>query len=55
MTNVCQRGAVDMVTETPAPFSTEMGRFAPAESRRVVDKPTAIEMNLIQVRDNCYN
>jgi hypothetical protein len=41
------RGGVDMVTNTPAPFSTEMGPFAPARSRRVVDKLTAIEMNLI--------
>ena len=48
------RGGVEIVTNTPAPFSTEMGPFAPAESRRVVDKLTAIEMNLIQSRDNCY-
>jgi len=41
------RGGVDMVTNTPAPFSIEMGPFAPARSRRVVDKLTAIEMNLI--------
>ena len=34
--------------------STEMGPFAPAESRRVVFKLTAIEMILIQSRDNCY-
>ena len=48
------RGGVESVTNTPAPFSTEMGQFAPAESRSVVDKLTAIEMNLIQSRDNCY-
>ena len=35
-------------------FFTEMGLFAPTESRRVVYKPTAIKMNLIQYRDNCY-
>ena len=43
-----------MVTNTPAPFSTEMGPFAPAKSRRVVDKLIAIEMNLILSRDKCY-
>ena len=48
------RGEVESVTNKPAPFSTEMGPFAPAESRRVVRKLTAIEMNLIQFRDNCY-
>ena len=48
------RGGVKRVINTPAPFSTEMGPFAPAESRRVVDKLTAIEMNLIQSIDNCY-
>ena len=48
------RGGVERVTNTPAPFSTEMGPFAPAESRHVVDKLIAIEMNLIQFRDNCY-
>ena len=48
------RGEVELVTNTPAPFSTEIGPFAPAKSRRVVDKLTAIEMRLIQSRDNCY-
>ena len=48
------RGVMEIVTDTPAPFSSEMGPFAPAESRRVVDKLTAIEMRLIQSRDNCY-
>ena len=48
------RGEVDIVTKTPAPFSTEMGLFAPAKSRRVVEKLTAIEMNLTQSKDNCY-
>ena len=48
------RGRVESVTKKPAPFSTEMGPFAPAESRRVVDKLTAIEMNLTQSRNNCY-
>ena len=48
------RGGMDIVTNTPAPFSTETGPFAPAESRRVVNKLTAIEMNLILFRDNCY-
>ena len=47
------RGGVEIVTKTPAPFSTEMGPVAPAKSRRVVDKLTAIEMNIIQSRDNC--
>ena len=42
------RGGVERFTKTPAPFSTEMGPFAPAESRRLVDKLTAIEMNFIQ-------
>ena len=42
------RGGVKSVTNTPAPFSTEMGPFAPAEGRRLVDKLTAIEINLIQ-------
>ena len=41
------RGGVGIVTDTPAPFSTETGPFAPAESRSVVNKLTAIEMNLI--------
>ena len=48
------RGEMDIVINAPAPFSTEMGPFAPAESRHVVDKLIAIEMNLIQFRDNCY-
>ena len=48
------RGGVEIVTNTPAPFSTEMGPFAPAKCRLVVDKLTAIEMNLIQSKDNCY-
>jgi hypothetical protein len=48
------RGGVKRVTNTPAPFSTEMGPFGPAGSRRLVDKLTAIEMNLIQSLDNCY-
>ena len=48
------RGGMEIVTNTPAPFSTEMGPFAPAESRSVVNKLTAIEMNLILSRDNCY-
>ena len=54
MTKVTHRGGVEIVTETPAPFSTEMGPFAPAESRLVVNKLTAIKMNLIQSRENCY-
>jgi|TARA_B100000902_G_scaffold151153_1_gene147702 hypothetical protein len=54
VTKVWDRGGVKIVTETPAPFSTEMGPFAPAGSRRVVDKLTAIEMNLVQFRDNYY-
>ena len=48
------RGEVAVVTNTPAPFSTEMGPFAPAKSRSVVDKLTAIELNVIRFRDNCY-
>ena len=48
------RGGVDTVTNAPAHFFTEMGPSAPTESRRVVDKITAIEMNLIQSIDNCY-
>jgi hypothetical protein len=48
------RGVMDKVNHTPAPFSIEMGPFAPAKSRSVVDKLTAIEMHLIQPRDNCY-
>ena len=48
------RGGVEIVTNTPAPFSTETGPFAPAVSRSVVDKLTAIEMNLIKSKDNCY-
>ena len=48
------RGLVEIATIMPAPFSTEMGPFAPAESRRVVDQLAAIEMNLILSRDNCY-
>ena len=48
------RGEVALVINTPAPFSTEMGPFAPAVSRRVVLKLTAIEMNLTQSKDNCY-
>ena len=47
------RGGVAIITKTPAPFSTEMGPFAPVESRRVVFKLTAIEMILIQSMDNC--
>ena len=39
------RGEMYIVINAPAPFSTEMGQFAPAESRSVVDKLTAIEMN----------
>ena len=54
MTKVWDRGGVKIVTETPAPFSTEIGSIAPAESRGVVEKLTAIEMHLIQSRDNCY-
>ena len=42
------RGEMKRIINTPAPFSTEMGPFGPAESRRLVDKLTAIEMNLIQ-------
>ena len=42
------RGGMKRIINTPAPFSTEMGPFAPAESRRLVDKLTAIEMNFIQ-------
>ena len=42
------RGGVKRVINTPAPFSTEMGPFAPAERRCLVDKLTAIEMNFIQ-------
>ncbi len=45
---------METVTNTPAPFSTEMGPFAPTESRRVVDKLTAIEMNLIKSKVNCH-
>ena len=48
------RGGVKRLTKTPAPFSTEMGPFAPAKSRSVVDKLTAIELNVIRFRDNCY-
>ncbi len=48
------RGGVEIVTNTPAPFSIEMGPFAPAESRLLVDKLTAIEMNLIKSKDNRY-
>ena len=36
---------VDVITSTPAPFSTEMGLTAPAEGRRAVDILAAIEMN----------
>ena len=39
------RGGVERVTNTPAPFSTEMGLTAPAEGRRAVDILAAIEMN----------
>jgi len=48
------RGVVEIVTNKPAPFSSDMGPFAPAKSRRVVDILTAIEMYLIQLKDNCY-
>ena len=47
------RGGVEIITKTPAPFSTEMGPFAPAVSRLVVEKLTAIKMILIQPIDNC--
>ena len=48
------RGGVIIVTKAPAPFSTEMGPFAPAVGRSLVDVLIAIEMDLIQFRDNCY-
>jgi hypothetical protein len=48
------RGGMKLDLQYASAFFTEIGRPAPAKRRHVVDILTAVEMNLIQSRDNSY-